>query len=646
MEAAVDVFYFEVKVLSAGKRGEMFVGLLTGDSPAIDPQLLASIREGKVRDGPLDTRRGTNGRGGEDSNKEDDDDDDDEQSVIELPTPSFVYDRLWQPGAASQSAASHFPLSSVAAPPIPYSSSAQRQLGLEHPHSFGIQLSHGRLYSQQHSKGLSCLPSFAVGETLGIGYVHNALTSTAVSSAAVGGIAATNALTVAGTSAQPLPASSLTVSSYVFFTKNGRLIPDKELSMDHINALLAQSNQSLSTSASPLPALLFPAVSFHSPSESLQAAFSPSSFLFDLAQYEAELRDRRLQLLAAVEDGKSGLLSLVREYLLCWGYDGTVAVLDESEVVEVDARLRWAGAAGVAGGGGVEGGKSSMADRLLASNETALRSSLRMRGEIRQLIQSADVEAAVRRIRQLCPAALRQRTVRFHLHSLHFINLLTAQPAAAQHDAAASPVLNALHYARRHLSPYLTSASLSPTLARLMALLALPPTEWSSSRLTGIEWRERVADVVNRAVLQLSSQSANSHNGEAGSRQSGRGSKQAHSDPMHDGDERTERGKGERRERDGGGTRSDEFSKNGMEVEHEDGLFGVEEAGNEQDEASDDDDDEVAEEETDNELHGSQLELLLAQLLAVNSLWQHQRPALSDQQVLPHDALEQLLMQR
>ena len=417
------------------------------------------------------------------------------------------------------------------------------------------------------------------------------------------------------------------MSSYVFFTKNGRLIPDKELNMDHINTLLAQTNQPLTTSSPttqpnqpPLAALLFPAVSFHSPSESIQATFHPpTAFLFDLPQYEAELRDRRWQLLAAVEDGgKSGLLSLVREYLLYWGYDGTVGVLDENEVVEVDAKLRWTA------GGGVEGGRS-MAERMVAMSESGLRSSLRLRGEVRQLIQSADVEGAVRRLRHDCPAVLRQRTVRFHLHSLQFINILTTQqPTTPQSQPTTPPssILAALLYARRHLSRYLQTASLSRLLGRLMALLAAPPAQWSASRLTGVEWREHVADVVNTAMLGRGGTSTTEWNG------SGKG---AMEDVEELGEEKG--GKGERRE--SGVGKSER--KNGMEVE-EDALSGLDGDDSEQDEEANEED------EADSELHGSQLEMLLAQLLAVNSLWQHQRPSLSNQPLFPHDDVEQLLM--
>ena len=638
LDAAVDVFYFEVKVLNAGKRGEIYVGMATGESPAIDPQLVAAIQQRKVRDSAHDNSEQHNGRAGDDGSREEEGDDeqdeegeDGEQESIGAPYASDRYH--WQQSnvresapALSQSAAASTSHSAS------YSSSAQRQLGLEHPHSFSIQLSHGRLYSIQHSKGLSCLPTLAAGDTLGIGYVHNALTSTAAASAAGGASGLVSAVTAAGTSAQPLLASSLTVSSYVFFTKNGRLIADKELNMDHINALLAQSNQPLSCSPSPVAALLFPAVSFHSPSEAIQATFAPSAFLFDVAQYEAELRDRRLQLLAAVDDGKSGLLSLVREYLLCWGYDGTASVLEDSEVVEVDAKLRWS-----AGGGAAEGGKSSTADRLVATSEAALRTSLRLRGGIRQLIQSADVKGAVRQIRNHCPSVLRQRTVRFHLHSLQFINILTTQqPAAAQSDApsllsSSSPILAALQYARRHLHRYLHSASLSPLLGRMMALLAMSPTQWSGSRLTGVEWRERVADIVNTAILEQLTHKHSADDG--GTSYNGDGRKAAELDSMEDGEERSaENGKSERK--DGSSTRSG--TNNGMDVE-QDQLFGVEDTDSEREEAAEDED------EAEDELHGSQLELLIAQLFAVNSLWQHQRPSLSIQPVFPHAALEQLM---
>lgn len=638
VSSVVDVYYWEVKLLNAGKKGEVYVGLVTGDSPAIDTQLAAAIRGGKVKDGPVMDKRSTDNGAGRDRDRDSsEDDEEEEEELIELPAPSFASDRLWpNPIAASHPAAS-LSQPTTAAPLAQYSSSAQRQLGLEHPQSFSIQLTHGRLFSMQHTKGLALLPALTTGDTLGIGYVHNALSSTAApssnGSALLDSVAAAG---MAGTSAQPVSASSLTVSSYVFFTKNGRLIPDKELAMDHINATLAQHSSALTSQPSPLAALLFPAVTFHSPNESIAANFTPSTYLFDMAQYEAELRDRRWQLLAAVEDGKSGLLSLVREYLLYHGYDGTVAVLDESEVVEVDAKLRWTG-----GGSVVEGSshKSSMEDRVVAADETALRSSLRVRGEVRQLIQSADVEGAVRRLRHSCPAVLRQRAVRFYLHSLHFINILTTEPAPAHAatDSVPSPLtppssaLKALNYARRHLSPYLYSATLSRTLGRLMALLAVSPAEWSSNPLTGVEWRERVADIVNRAVLRHSDTALYTA-AYSGSR---RDSAVGDTDRMEDGDERREEnGKDERNE-------SKKARKNGAEMD--DDLFGDYEHVDSQPDKEGEEEEEASEAEI--ELHGSQLEVLLAQLLAVNSLWLHQRPTLREQPLFPQDAVEQLRLQ-
>ena len=317
------------------------------------------------------------------------------------------------------------------------------------------------------------------------------------------------------------------------------------------------------------------------------------------------------------------MLSLVREYLLYWGYDGTVAVLDENEVVEVDAKLKWT--AGGGGSGGADGVKS-MAEKVMARSETRLRSSVRLRGQVRQLIQSADVQGAVRRLRQECPAVLKQRTVQFHLHSLQFINILTTQQSAAS-----SPILAALQYARQHLSSYVQSASLSRVLGRLMALLALPPAQWSSSRLTGVEWREHVADVINTALLRQLSHTAGTEvngGGKPGKTAGGR-------DGMEEGKERRREtgGKDERRERD----EVEDERSDGMDVEDNE-LFGADENdGSEQDEESESD-------EVDSELHVSQLEMLFAQLLAVNSLWQHQRPSLSNHPVLPRDDIQQLLM--
>ena len=144
----MDVFYFELKLLNAGKRGEVFVGMCTGDSPAIDPQLIAAIKEGKVRDGPLDKRR--NGGGSE---VEEEEKDEVEEEIIEIPAPSLATDRLWQHQTTTTQSPASLSQPATSAASAPYSSSAQRQLGLEHPHSFSIQLTHGRLYSMQHAKG-------------------------------------------------------------------------------------------------------------------------------------------------------------------------------------------------------------------------------------------------------------------------------------------------------------------------------------------------------------------------------------------------------------------------------------------------------------------------------------------------------------
>ena len=266
--------------------------------------------------------------------------------------------------------------------------------------------------------------------------------------------------------------------------------------MDHVHLTPSTRYAPSPSPPHPSPPLYFPALSFHSPSESIRANFGQSAFSFDLSTFAAELREREGKLRREVEVEKALLLPLIKEYLVWHGYDGTLAVLEESEGAELEAKARWKGEGGGVGGGKV-GGKG------LREEDDGLRASVQVRGRIRQLIQASKVNDALTLLRLHYPATLRRAVIVFLLHSLHFIALLTS-PHEGSGGGSPSQAMAALTYARQHLwGGRGGRGEEQHLLPRLMGLLALRPEEWEGNEWMGSEWRERVADRVNTEMVRL-----------------------------------------------------------------------------------------------------------------------------------------------
>ena len=590
--------YFECQLLDAGKKGELFLGLINAASPAVDPQLLAHIRAPPKPHSSL--------------------------HVLPLPPPA--------PAPASASV------------PVVYSSSQQRQLGSEHPLSVAVQLHTGRLFSVQlavqQAKGMAFLPAFATGDTIGVGFVYAALTANtsppSSSSSSSSSPSTLHPTTSSFSSSFPssllslssspsssafsspsLPPSSLSLSSYLFFTKNGRLIPDKEVSMDHVHLTPSFPLPSLSTPsphssqhAPPPPSpLYFPALSFHSPSESVRANFGASPFAFDLSTYAAELREREGKLRRDVEVDKQLLLPLIKEFLVWHAYDGTLAVLEESEGAELEAKARWKGV----GGGGSEGGGVNRGGVGGKENEDdGLRGSVQVRGRIRQLIQASKVDDALALLRQHYPATLRRGAIVFALHSLTFIALLTSPHEGGGGGGGSAQAMAALGYAREHLwggTGGRGGGLEGELLPKLMGLLALRKEEWEGNEWMGSEWREKVADRVNAEMVKLDRKKGERERGQVrgGEGQGGRGG--------------GVEGQGVKRVGVGGGDvmKDDGDDGDGVMVKEEEG------GGHRED----------GEEDEEGAPMSSAVELVMAQLLALDSVWRMQRP------LLPHAALHE-----
>ena len=623
----VSVFYFEVSLLDAGKKGELFVGLMTAESSAADPQLIAELSsaEAKARGrtrGDAVTRVSLSSL----------------TSAAPSALPAFSSPSSLLPSSSSSSAASSAASGALAPSASAYCTSSQRQLGFEHPQSVAVQLTTGKLFSLQLPKGVTFLPPFAAGDTIGIGYVHAALTaappaaSAASSSSSTAGLLSSSSSSLfspsplsslssssssSAFSSPSVAASALTTSSYLFFTKNGRLLPEKEVSMDHAHCA------PLPSSVSPLSSLLFPALSFHSPGESVVANFGQHPFLFDLPAWRAEARERTARLRAEVECDKAVMLPLIRDYLLWHGYDGTLRVLEESEGAEQDVRGRWTG--------GAEGGGAAAADIAGSAEDEAVRRSLAVRGEIRQLIQSSKVEDAMRRLQQLYPAVLRLPTVRFHLQALQFINILTdphspppSSSSSSSSPAVSSSVLRALAYARDVLMANPGSLQ-SPVLLRLMGMLAQAEGGWSECAMAGMDWREEVADLVNERIIRqerwrsrtVRPPAAAEEKKAGAEEQRGNGSTTARSssgsqDAHENGGSSRKAGK---READASSS-SSRMDIEGQEV----ATRGHEQEETEEQQDAEPDDDEAA--------TGSVVELVLAHLLALDAVWNSQRPSL------------------
>ena len=506
------------------------------------------------------------------------------------------------------------PVLGSSAAPLPstpsYSSSSQRQLGSEHPLSVAVQLHTGRLFSQQLAKGLAFLPCFTTGDTIGVGFVYAALTATpspssssssASSPAGLHGSAAplftpSSLLPLSSSassafSAPSIPPSSLSLSSYLFFTKNGKLIPDKEVSFDHVHLTACAP---LTPSSTPtLSTLFFPALSFHSPSESVQANFGQSPFLFDLSTYAAEMREKEVRVRREVEYEKSLLLPLIKEFLIWHAYDGTLQVLEESEGADTVARAHHQ----------TQPGTRAAPNDSAKTEIEGLRKSVQARGRIRQLIQASKVDDALALLRSHYPATMKRSVIHFLLHSLTFIAILSSPQEV---KGASPPALQALMYARQHMWKGTEGREEMELLPRLMGLLALKEEEWEDSEWMGSEWREKVADRVNEEIVRLERQQrrGGAHSASANATVD---SKEEKPRPMPV----------------SAAEMKDEGEEvDGMEVEEgEVGYAGELKGGVEAP-------------------LGSAVELVLAQLLTVDHLWRQQRP------LLPHTASPEEDVQR
>ena len=137
-----------------------------------------------------------------------------------------------------------------------------------------------------------------------------------------------------------------------------------------------------------------------------------------------------------------------------------------------------------------------------AAMEAAMRRTMGPRGELRGRIGRGDVLGAMELTERYYPGLLeRHGYLRFRLRCQHFIELLRAGEA-----------MGAVAYAQRELAPYQTAASPPPSptaaaeLADVFALIAYEhpaDAQGPASALLGDAYRERTADVLNGAVLEL-----------------------------------------------------------------------------------------------------------------------------------------------
>ncbi len=291
-----------------------------------------------------------------------------------------------------------------------------RQPGWE-PNSYGYHGDDGKLYHGQ-GKGHVFGPTFTTGDTVGAGINY--------------------------------------ASQEIFFTKNGKMV---------------------GATFKDVKTALYPTIGLHSPNEKVEVNFGQRQFVYDVEALVQEERERRHRAVENVHLPPSASHSIVRAYLLHYGYHDTLAAFD------------------AASGGSFppvvctpheDGNNGTLDDDTFALDQ---------RKVLRRLARDGDVDSVFAKLREWYPQQLQQEhdsNIIFLLHCQKFIELVKS-----------GMLEGAVTYARTELAHFF-GASLDQDLhlQDCLALLAYErPQESPMAYLLHFGQREVVADAVNAFVL-------------------------------------------------------------------------------------------------------------------------------------------------
>ncbi|CAM6100520.1 unnamed protein product [Calypogeia fissa] len=292
-----------------------------------------------------------------------------------------------------------------------------RQPGWE-PNSYGYHGDDGLLYHGHGIPGEKFGPTFTTGDTVGAGINY---------------------------AAQEL-----------FFTKNGKLV---------------------GTAFKETKGPLYPTVGMHSPNEKVEVNFGQKPYIFDVDALVQEERERRQRSVESVPLPLSVSHSVVRTYLLHYGYQDTLTAFD------------------VASGGTFRPAVVPPADPSVSGAEDDTSEyALEQRKILRRLAREGDIDGVFDKLREWYPELLQNGVsqINFPLHCQKYIELVKA-----------GSLEDAVIYAKTEMANFFGISPLEDVhLHDCLALLAYEHPEKSPvSYLLHVAQREAVADAVNAVVL-------------------------------------------------------------------------------------------------------------------------------------------------
>ncbi len=292
-----------------------------------------------------------------------------------------------------------------------------RQPGWE-LNTYGYHGDDGKLYHGQ-GKADSFGPTFSTGDTVGAGINYGA--------------------------------------QEIFFTKNGKLVGG---------------------TFNDVKAPLYPTIGLHSPNEKVEVNFGQRPFAYDVEAQLKKERERRRKAVENVPLSPSVNHSIVRSYLLHFGYYDTLAAFDAANGGSFPPMLFTPH----------EYGNGTLDNDMFALDQRKM---------LRQLVRDGNIDGVFAKLREWYPQQLQQQqehcsNIIFLLHCQKFIELVKLGMLEA-----------AVTYARTELAPFFgSSPDQDLHLQDCLALLAYErPHETPMAYLLHFGYSELVADAVNAFVL-------------------------------------------------------------------------------------------------------------------------------------------------
>lgn len=289
----------------------------------------------------------------------------------------------------------------------------RRQPGWE-PNSYGYHGDDGFLY-RGHGKGETFGPKYSAGDTVGAGVNY--------------------------------------ASQEFFFTKNGEVV---------------------GTVAKDVKGPLFPTIAVHSQNEEVRVNFGKEPFVFDIKAFEMQERAKQQLMIEKISLPQDTSYGIVRSYLLHYGYEDTLKLLDMA-------------------------GKSStpIPLHLESFSEKEIMYALDQRKALRQLIRSGEIDEAFVKLRSWYPEIVQddKSATCFLLHCQKFIELVRA-----------GKLEEAVVYGRTQFEKFHSLPEFLCLLKDCAALLAYEePQNSAVGYLLEHSHREMVADNVNAMILSTNS---------------------------------------------------------------------------------------------------------------------------------------------